>query len=111
MHEPTRTSTVRHPVCPRRAVRGMPLLVLTGVFAMGPSGAAIAEPCLAATVTASPKVINYKTVIQDWPASPPEPGFTVFIELPDGSACSGEGCVDPHRTVQKRMGDWILTGQ
>jgi pimeloyl-ACP methyl ester carboxylesterase len=25
--------------------------------------------------------------------------------------CSGEGCVDPHRTVQKLVGDWILTGQ
>jgi len=25
--------------------------------------------------------------------------------------CSGEGCVDPHRTVQKLVGDWILTGR
>jgi hypothetical protein len=25
--------------------------------------------------------------------------------------CSGDGCVDPHKTVQKRVGDWILTGK
>jgi pimeloyl-ACP methyl ester carboxylesterase len=25
--------------------------------------------------------------------------------------CSGEGCVDPHRTVQKLVGDWILIGK
>jgi pimeloyl-ACP methyl ester carboxylesterase len=25
--------------------------------------------------------------------------------------CSGEHCVDPHKTVQKRVGDWILTGK
>jgi pimeloyl-ACP methyl ester carboxylesterase len=25
--------------------------------------------------------------------------------------CSGDGCVDPHKTVQKRIGDWILTGK
>jgi alpha-beta hydrolase superfamily lysophospholipase len=25
--------------------------------------------------------------------------------------CSGDGCVDPHRRVQQRVGDWILTGK
>jgi len=25
--------------------------------------------------------------------------------------CSGQGCVDPHKAVQKRVGDWILTGK
>jgi hypothetical protein len=25
--------------------------------------------------------------------------------------CSGESCLDPHKTVQKRVGDWILTGK
>jgi alpha-beta hydrolase superfamily lysophospholipase len=25
--------------------------------------------------------------------------------------CSGDGCVDPHTSVQKRVGDWILTGK
>jgi alpha-beta hydrolase superfamily lysophospholipase len=25
--------------------------------------------------------------------------------------CSGEGCVDPHRRLQKRIADWILTGR
>jgi pimeloyl-ACP methyl ester carboxylesterase len=25
--------------------------------------------------------------------------------------CSGDNCVDPHKRVQKRIGDWILTGK
>jgi hypothetical protein len=26
-------------------------------------------------------------------------------------SCSGENCVDPHKAVQKRVGDWVLTGK
>jgi hypothetical protein len=25
--------------------------------------------------------------------------------------CSGDGCADPHKTVAKRVGDWIFTGR
>jgi Lysophospholipase len=41
----------------------------------------------------------------------------VFEKIPCAShllvweTCTGQDCIDPHKTVQKRVGDWILTGR
>jgi hypothetical protein len=64
------------------------ILLTTSVSTiLQPSAAgAEAEPCRAATVWASPQIVNYRTVIRDTEEHGSEPNFTVFIELPDGLA-------------------------
>ena len=49
------------------------------------------EMCRSATVWASPSVVNYQTVIRDADKHRSQRNFTVFIELPDGSAAN----IDP----------------
>ena len=49
------------------------------------------EMCGSATVWASPSVVNYQTVIRGADKHRSQPNFTVFIELPDGSAAN----IDP----------------
>jgi alpha-beta hydrolase superfamily lysophospholipase len=68
------------------------LLVLSilGLFLLLPRDA-WAQTCATATIWASPPVVHYRTVIRDSEEHRSEPNFTVFIELPDGSA----GDIDP----------------
>ena len=69
------------------------ILLTTSLFTIHqPSAAgAEAEHCRAATVWSSPQVVNYRTMIRDTEEHGSEPNFTVFIELPDGSAAD----IDP----------------
>ena len=69
------------------------ILLMVGLVTIGQSSAAAAgaQTCGAATVLASPQVVNYRTVIRDTEEHGLEPDFTVFIELADGSAAD----IDP----------------
>src|SRR5712691_9634291 len=69
------------------------ILLMAGLVTIGQSSAAGAgaQTCEAATVWASPQVVNYRTVIRDTEQHGSEPNFTVFIELADGSAAD----IDP----------------
>src|SRR5436190_5917170 len=60
------------------------IVATTGLSIALRSGAAKAE-CSPAHVWASPRVVNYGTVIRDAEENPTEPNLTVFIELADGS--------------------------
>lgn len=73
--------------CLRAFVSGRTLSLLAAcLLTVGRSVAAADEPCVAAAVWASPRVVNYRTVIRDTGEHRSEPSFTAFIELPDGSA-------------------------
>src|SRR5919201_2371553 len=74
------------------------VLSLLGLFLQPPRDAG-AQTCAAATVWTSPPVVHYRTVIRDGEAHRSEPNFTVFIELPDGSA----GDIDPHSIRLNRL--------
>jgi len=69
------------------------ILLMAGLVTIGQSSAAGAgaPTCEAATVSASPQVVNYRTVMKDTEEHRSEPDFTVFIELPNGSAAD----IDP----------------
>ena len=57
-------------------------LVILGFAAIGHAN----EPCEIATVWADPQVVQYAKIVRDFQDSRTEPNFTVWIELPDGSA-------------------------
>ena len=57
-------------------------LVILGFAAIGYAN----EPCEIATVWADPQVVQYAKIVRDFQDSRTEPNFTVWIELPDGSA-------------------------
>ena len=77
------------------------ILLTTSLFAIRPPSAAgaEAEPCRAATVWASPQVVNYRTVIRDTEEHGSEPNLTVFVELPDGLAAD----IDPGSITLNRL--------
>src|SRR3954464_2267418 len=67
-----------------------PSVSLAAIFAaaglsIAPATEAAAATCRPAHVWASPRVVNYGTVIRDAEKNRDEPDFTVFIELADGS--------------------------
>src|SRR5213593_3508461 len=81
------------PMKPNPSIQFLRLLLvlsILGLFLLLPRDA-WAQTCATATIWASPPVVHYRTVIRDNEEHRSEPNFTVFIELPDGSA----GDIDP----------------
>src|SRR4051812_27497888 len=59
-----------------------------------------AQTCAAATIWTAPLVVHYRNVVRDSEEHRLDPNFTVFIELPDGSA----GDIDPGSITLNRAG-------
>ena len=78
------------PSCSRQFLQFVGVLSTSAVFFMLPQKAG-AQTCSTATIWTSPPVVHYRTVIRDSEKHRLEPNFTVFIELPDGSAAN----IDP----------------
>jgi alpha-beta hydrolase superfamily lysophospholipase len=74
-----------------RLLRSIPFLLVGACAPLGDDLGARSQALITATIWAEPRVLQYRTVVPGSEEHSENPTFTVFIELPDGSAAS----IDP----------------